>query len=133
MQFVKSLIFNLFLYLAIIFILILALPSLVLPNRITLLFGKFLANIIIFLMRFILGTKVIFHGVENLNKNKNFFVASAHQSMFETFCFTSSIKIPNFYSKKRIDANSNIWFILKKNKLSFYYPRNYNKKKTLIF
>ena len=102
MQFVKSLIFNLFLYLAIIFILILALPSLVLPNRITLLFGKFLANIIIFLMRFILGTKVIFHGVENLNKNKNFFVASAHQSMFETFVLQAPLRFPIFILKKEL-------------------------------
>ena len=102
MQFVKSLIFNLFLYLAIIFILILALPSLVLPNRITLLFGKFLANIIIFLMRFILGTKVIFHGLENLNKNKNFFVASAHQSMFETFALQIPLDGPIFILKKEL-------------------------------
>ncbi len=102
MQFFKSLIFNLSLYSAIVIILILALPSLILPNRITLLFGKFLANIIIFLMRFILGTKVIFHGLENLDKNKNFFVASAHQSMFETFVLQAPLKFPIFILKKEL-------------------------------
>ena len=128
MQFVKSLIFNLFLYLAIIFILILALPSLVLPNRITLLFGKFLANIIIFLMRFILGTKVIFHGLENLNKNKNFFVASAHQSMFG-FVLQAPLRFPIFILKKELMQIPIFGLYLKKINSSFYYPRNYNKRK----
>ena len=82
MQLIRSLLFNIFLYLGIVIVFILALPTLVLPNRIVLYFGKFLALYIIVILRIFLNTKVIFHGIDNLQKEKKFFIASAHQSMF---------------------------------------------------
>ena len=53
-------------------------------------------------MRTILGSKVIFKGLENLKKNKNFFIASAHQSMFETFVLQIPLNGPIFILKKEL-------------------------------
>jgi 1-acyl-sn-glycerol-3-phosphate acyltransferase len=102
MQLIRSLLFNIFLYLGIVIVFILALPTLVLPNRIVLYFGKFLALYIIVILRIFLNTKVIFHGIDNLKKEKKFFIASAHQSMFETFVLQAPIDFPIFILKKEL-------------------------------
>ena len=102
MQFIKSLIFNIFLYLGIILVFIFATPTLLLPSKFTLYCGKFLAYYIILLLKVILNTKVIFHGLENLKKEQKFFVASAHQSMFETFVFQAPLDFPVFILKKEL-------------------------------
>ena len=102
MQLIRSLLFNIFLYLGIVIVFILALPTLVLPNKIVLYFGKFLALYIIVILRIFLNTKVIFHGIDNLKKEKKFFIASAHQSMFETFVLQAPIDFPIFILKKEL-------------------------------
>ena len=102
MQFIKSLFFNIFLYVGIIIVFIAALPALILPAKFTLYCGKFLAYYIILLLRLILNTKVIFHGLENLQKVERFFVASAHQSMFETFVLQAPLSFPVFILKKEL-------------------------------
>lgn len=102
MQFIKSLIFNIFLYVGIIIIFIAALPTLILPSKITLYCGKFLAYYIILILRLILNTKVIFHGLENLEIKEKFFIASAHQSMFETFVLQAPLDFPVFILKKEL-------------------------------
>lgn len=102
MQFIRSLIFNFFLYLGIILVLISAIPTLLLPAKLTLYCGKFLAYYIIFILRIFLNTKVIFHGLGNLKKVEKFFIASAHQSMFETFVFQAPLKFPIFILKKEL-------------------------------
>jgi 1-acyl-sn-glycerol-3-phosphate acyltransferase len=56
----------------------------------------------VFILKIILNTKVIFHGVENLKKVDNFFVASAHQSMFETFALQIPLDGPIFILKKEL-------------------------------
>jgi len=102
MQFIRSLIFNIFLYLGIILVFILAIPSLMLPSKFALIFGKILANYIILILRVFLNTKVVFHGLENLKKTEKFFVASAHQSMFETFVLQKPLRFPIFILKKEL-------------------------------
>jgi 1-acyl-sn-glycerol-3-phosphate acyltransferase len=102
MQFIKSLFFNTFLYFGIILVFILALPTLMLPAKFTLYCGKFLAYYIIFRLRLLLNTKVIFHGLENLKKVEKFFIASAHQSMFETFVLQAPLDFPVFILKKEL-------------------------------
>jgi 1-acyl-sn-glycerol-3-phosphate acyltransferase len=102
MQIIKSLTFNIFLYVGIILVFILAIPTLVLPAKFTLYCGKFLAYYIIFILRVFLNTRVIFHGLENLTKEKKFFVASAHQSMFETFVLQAPLNFPIFILKKEL-------------------------------
>jgi len=102
MQLLKSLIFNIFLYSGIVLVFIFAIPTLLLPNKFTLYCGKFLAYYIILLLKVILNTKVIFHGLENLKKEEKFFIASAHQSMFETFVFQAPLNFPIFILKKEL-------------------------------
>ncbi len=102
MQFLKSLIFNFFLFFGIALVLIIALPTLALPKKSTLSFGKFLAHYVIFLVENILRSKVIFNGLENLKKKEKFFIASAHQSMFETFALQAPIDYPIFILKKEL-------------------------------
>ena len=102
MQFIKSLVFNIFLYSGLVFIFILAIPTLLLPSKFTLFFGRLSANYIVIILRIILNTKVIFHVLENLKKVDNFFVASAHQSMFETFALQIPLDSPIFILKKEL-------------------------------
>ena len=102
MQFLKSLVFNIFLYFGIVFVFIMAIPTLFLPNKFTLYCGKFLAHYIIFILKLILNCKVIYHGLENLKKVEKFFVASAHQSMFETFVLQAPLDFPVFILKKEL-------------------------------
>ncbi len=102
MQFIKSLIFNVFLYIGLILIFILALPTLILPDKFTIFFGRISAKFIVLNLRFVLNTKVIFHGEENLKKVDKYFVASAHQSMFETFALQIPLKGPIFILKKEL-------------------------------
>ncbi|MDB9760604.1 1-acyl-sn-glycerol-3-phosphate acyltransferase [Pelagibacteraceae bacterium] len=102
MQFIKSLAFNFFLYFGIILVFILAIPTLILPARLTLYCGKLLAYYIILILKLFLNTKVIFHGLENLKKERKFFIASAHQSMFETFVLQAPVDFPVFILKKEL-------------------------------
>jgi len=102
MQLIKSLIFNIFLYSGIVLVFIFAIPTLLLPNKFTLYCGKFLAYYIILLLKVILNTKVVFHGLGNLKKEEKFFIASAHQSMFETFVLQAPLNFPIFILKKEL-------------------------------
>ncbi len=102
MQFIRSVLFTILFYLTLILVFIIAIPTLILPSKTTLICGKILAHIIIFLLRFVLGVKVIFSGIENLKKNERFFVASAHQSLLETFILQAPLQYPIFILKKEL-------------------------------
>ena len=98
----RSLLFNFFLYLGIIFVFLVALPTLFLPAKFTLLFGKLLGYYVIFLVRIFLNTKVEVKGINNIPKSEKYFVASAHQSMFETFALQAVLDYPVFILKKEL-------------------------------
>ncbi len=98
----RSLIFNLFLYLGIILVFLVALPALMLPSKITLLFGKFLGHYVIFIVKLFLNTKVEIKGIHNIPKEGKYFIASAHQSMFETFALQAVLDYPVFILKKEL-------------------------------
>ena len=102
MQFIRSVLFNILFYLTLIIVFVIAIPTLILPSKATLICGKILAHMIIFLLRFILGVKVIFSGIENLKKNERYFVASAHQSLLETFILQAPLQYPIFILKKEL-------------------------------
>ena len=57
---------------------------------------------VVFIVRIILNTKVEFKGTENIPKTEKYFVASAHQSMFETFALQSILDYPVFILKKEL-------------------------------
>ena len=102
MLLLRSLIFNVFLYSGITIVFLLAIPALFLPSKITSIFGKFLGHYVIFIVRFFLNTKVEFKGLNNIPNNERYFVASAHQSMFETFALQSVLDYPVFILKKEL-------------------------------
>ena len=102
MTLLRSLLFNLFLYVGIIAVFLIALPTLLLPSKFTLLFGKFLGHYVVFIVTILLNTKVEFKGIENIPKTEKYFVASAHQSMFETFALQSVLAYPVFILKKEL-------------------------------
>ena len=102
MVFLRSLLFNLFLYVGIAVVFIIALPTLLLPPKFTLLFGKFLGHYVIFILRFFLNTKVEIKGINNIPKLSKYFIASAHQSMFETFALQAVFDYPVFILKKEL-------------------------------
>ena len=102
MLLVRSLIFNLFLYTGIVSVFIIALPTLFLPPKFTLFFGKFLGHYVIFILKIFLNTKVEFKGKNNIPKTEKYFVASAHQSMFETFALQAVLDYPVFILKKEL-------------------------------
>ncbi|HIF61610.1 MAG TPA: 1-acyl-sn-glycerol-3-phosphate acyltransferase [Candidatus Pelagibacter sp.] len=102
MLLLRSLLFNIFFYSGIVFIFLIALPSLLLPTKLTLLFGKLLGHYVIFVVRFFLKTKVEIVGLANIPKTEKYFVACAHQSMFETFALQAVLDYPVFILKKEL-------------------------------
>tara|TARA_Y100000590_G_scaffold163824_1_gene187792 strand:- start:1974 stop:2645 length:672 start_codon:yes stop_codon:yes gene_type:complete len=90
------------LYSGIVFVFLVALPTLFLPAKFTLLFGKLLGHYVIFIVRVILNTTVEIKGISNIPENEKFFVASAHQSMFETFALQAVLDYPVFILKKEL-------------------------------
>ena len=55
-----------------------------------------------FCLRIFLSTKIIIKGRENIIENKKFFIASSHQSMFETFFLQTIFDSPAFILKKEL-------------------------------
>jgi len=102
MKILRSLLFNFFLYLGIVVVFLIAIPALFLPTKITLLFGKFLGHYVVFAVKTFLSTEVEFKGIHNIPKTEKYFVASAHQSMFETFALQSVLNYPVFILKKEL-------------------------------
>jgi 1-acyl-sn-glycerol-3-phosphate acyltransferase len=102
MLLLRSLLFNFFLYTGIVSVFLIAIPALFLPPKVTLLFGKFLGHYVIFIVRFFLNTKVEVKGINNIPKTEKYFVASAHQSMFETFALQAILDFPVFILKKEL-------------------------------
>ncbi len=102
MQILRSILFNIFLYTGITIVFLIALPTLLLPAKFTLLFGKFLGYYVIFLVRFFLNTVVEIKGKDNIPKDEKYFVASAHQSIFETFALQAVLNYPVFILKKEL-------------------------------
>jgi len=67
---IRGLLFKFIFYLGTVFVCLIFLPALILPKKVTLVSGKILAHLIIFLLRFILGVKVNISGIENYNNYK---------------------------------------------------------------
>ena len=70
-------------------------------------------------LRVFLSTKIIIKGKENIIKNSKFFIASSHQSMFETFFLQTIFYSPVFILKKEL-LNIPIfgWYLLKAGSIS---------------
>ena len=99
---IRNYIFSIFFFGGIIFISIIFLPSLFLPQKIVMFGGKLMGKWAAFCLKFLLSTKIIIKGKENIIKNKKFFIASSHQSMFETFYLQTLFNSPVFILKKEL-------------------------------
>ena len=82
---IRNIIFSTFFFTGIITISLFFLPSFFLPQRVTLFGGKLMGHWTGICLRLFLSTKIVIKGTENIINNKKFFIASSHQSMFETF------------------------------------------------
>ena len=132
MLLLRSLLFNIFFYSGIVVVFLIALPTLFLPTKFTLYFGKFLGHYVVFIVKILLNTKVEFRGIENIPKKEKYFIASAHQSMFETFALQSVLDYPVFILKKELLRIPLFGLYLKKIK-SIEITRNTTTKDNLNF
>ena len=99
---IRNFLFSFFFFLGIVFISIVFIPAFFLPQKIVLFGGKIMGYWTSFCLRFFLSTNIIIKGRENIIKNKKFFIASSHQSMFETFYLQTIFNSPVFILKKEL-------------------------------
>ena len=102
MIFLRSLFFNIFLFGGIAVACIIVFPLLFLKDKHMICAGKILSKYVGFLLKIFIDVKIDFKGTENLKKFEKYFVASAHQSMFETFALQSILDYPVFILKKEL-------------------------------
>ena len=99
---IKRILFLFFFYFGSLLVCLIFLPALVLPQKITLFGGKILGYWSKFCLEKFLSTKLVIKGKEKILKNDKFFIASAHQSQFETFFLQSLFDAPVFILKKEL-------------------------------
>ena len=99
---IRNSLFSIFFFGGIIFISIIFLPAFFLPQKIVLIGGKLMGFWTGICLKFFLSTKINIKGIENIIKNERFFIASSHQSMFETFYLQTIFNSPVFILKKEL-------------------------------
>ena len=96
---IRNTLFSFFFFTGIVVISILFLPSLMFPQKIVLFGGKLFGYWSSFCLKFFLNTKINIKGKENIINDTKFFIASSHQSMFETFFLQTIFNSPKFILK----------------------------------
>ena len=99
---IRNFLFSFFFFLGITIISIIFIPSFFFPRKIVLFGGKIMGHWASFCLRLFLSTKIIIKGKENIITNNKFFIASSHQSMFETFFLQTIFNSPVFILKKEL-------------------------------
>ncbi len=99
---IRNFLFSLFFFTGIIFISLIFIPAIILPKRIVLFGGKIMGYWASFCLKIFLSTKIIIKGKENIIKDRKFFIAASHQSMFETFFLQTIFDSPVFILKKEL-------------------------------
>ncbi|WP_420134878.1 lysophospholipid acyltransferase family protein [Rhodopseudomonas sp.] len=99
--FIRSLIFNVLFYLLLVFWILVALPTVVLPRRALIKVAKLWGQNSIWLMRMVCGTKVEFRGLEKIPQGP-LIVAPKHQSMWETFALLQHFDEPLYILKREL-------------------------------
>ena len=98
----RKFLFLFFFFLGIILITLIFLPALLMPSKVVLFGGKLMGYWAAICLRIFLSTKIILKGKENIIKNEKFFIASSHQSMFETFYLQTIFNSPIFILKNEL-------------------------------
>ena len=99
---IRKYLFSFFFFIGIIIISLIFIPSFFLPQKIVLFGGKLMGYWTGFCLKFFLSTKIVIKGKENIIDNNKFFIASSHQSMFETFYLQTIFNSPVFILKKEL-------------------------------
>jgi len=99
---IRNFLFSFFFFTGIIFISIIFLPAIFLPKKIVLFGGKIMGYWTSFCLKIFLSTKIIIKGKENIIRDKKFFIAASHQSMFETFFLQTIFNSPVFILKREL-------------------------------
>ena len=98
----RNSIFSIIFFSGIILISLIFLPALFLPQKIVLFGGKLMGYWTVFCLKFFLSTKIVIKGEQNIISDGKFFIASSHQSMFETFYLQTIFNSPIFILKKEL-------------------------------
>ena len=129
---IKSFLFSFFFFTGITLISLIFLPAIFLPNKVILFGGKLMGYWTSLCLQFFLATKIIIKGKENIIKDKKFFIASSHQSMFETFFLQTVFNSPVFILKKELLMIPIFgWYLKKIGSISI--KRNKTSKENLNF
>ncbi len=129
---IRNILFSVFFFLGIVLISIIFLPAFLLPQKIVLIGGKMMGVWSAFCLRTFLATKLIIKGKENIINDKKFFIASSHQSMFETFFLQTIFDSPVFILKKELLQIPIFgWYLKKIGSISI--KRNTTSKENLGF
>ena len=129
---IRNFLFSFFFFTGIVFISLIFLPAIFLPKKIVLFGGKIMGYWISFCLQFFLSTKIVIKGKENIIKDKKFFIASSHQSMFETFFLQTIFNSPVFILKKELIMIPIFgWYLKKIGSISI--KRNKISKENLSF
>ena len=99
---IRNFLFSLFFFTGIILISLIFIPAIILPKKVVLFGGKIMGYWASFCLKFFLSTKIIIKGKENIIKDRKFFIAASHQSMFETFFLQTIFDSPVFILKKEL-------------------------------
>tara|TARA_Y100000591_G_scaffold326526_1_gene349383 strand:+ start:3321 stop:4022 length:702 start_codon:yes stop_codon:yes gene_type:complete len=99
---IRNFLFLLLFFIGIIFISIVFLPSFFLPKKIVLIGGKLMGYWTSFCLNLVMSVKIFVKGKENIVNSEKFFIASSHQSMFETFYLQTIFNSPVFILKKEL-------------------------------
>ena len=99
--FLRSLVFNVLFYFILVFWIIVALPTFVLPPRAVLTVAGWWAQSSLLLMRLICNINVEFRGAEKIPKGP-LLIASKHQSFWETFALLQFFERPIFILKRSL-------------------------------
>ena len=99
---IRNIFFSFFFFVGIFLISIIFIPTLMMPQKYVLFGGKLMGYWSNICLNLFLSSKVIIKGKENIIKNEKFFIASSHQSMFETFFLQTIFNSPIFILKKEL-------------------------------
>ena len=113
--FLRSLVFNVLFYLLLVFWMLVAIPTFVMPRRAIIRICRLWARSSIFLMRVVCSIKVEYRGVEKIPEGP-LIVASKHQSMWETFALLPLFDQPLFIVKRELTWIPLFgWYLMKAN------------------
>src|ERR1043166_10320095 len=98
---IRSVVFNVLFYLNLSILLVLAIPTFLMPRRGILTMAKVWGWTSLWLLRVICGLKVEFRGLEKITPGP-LIVAAKHQSTWETFALVTLFDDPTFIIKREL-------------------------------